>query len=484
MKSLKDNIIYNTILQFFNIIFPFITGAYISRTLGAKNLGSINFVQSVISLIIVVVSLGIPTYGIREIAKNRDNQNEINRIFSELIIIRSLVTLLIIVFYYTIIFFIPQLKSQNELFFIMGIGIFLNLFNIDWFFNGIEDYKMITIRNVIIKILTFIIIIIFVKRESNYKLYAFILVLSQGLSNIWSYKYSNKFVKIIFKGLDYISHIKKLKFFLMSSLIVSIYTIINTIYLGVWGTSNDVAYFVRARQLQGIGLVLTSSISTVLIPRISYYYYNDKEKYYDLLSKSLNYNYIISIPLGLGLFLLSDSINIFIGGNEFINASLPLKILAPLVIIISLGTWSYLQIMIPIGEEKLGTLIQILMAIVNICLNILLIPKYSYIGAAISLLITEITGPFVSFYFLKKKIKFILITNSLKKYLISTLLMGFFIIILKSRIEGLLLLLLSGIIGGCIYLLSLILMKEKIIYIFYKKLYEKIRRNYEKNNGD
>lgn len=475
-KSIKSNVIYNTLLQLFNIAFPFITGAYVSRTVGAKNLGEINFSQSILSWIIVVAALGIPTYGVREIAKYRDDKNEMNKIFSELMVLRISVSIFLIAFYYISINIVPQFQASEKLFFITGLGLVFNLFSIDWFFSGIEDYKMISIRNIMVRIVTFALIVYFVKRESDYLIYALLLILSQGISNLWSYFYSSKFVKFSLRNLNCFRHIKTLKIFLASSLVVSVYTVLNSIILGFWGTSEGVAFFTRARQFQGMGLALTGAIATVLVPRISYYYQNDKEKYYELLDKSLNYNYIISIPITVGLIVLSKPLNLFLGGEQFIPAAVPLMIIAPLVIVISLGTWGYFQIIIPSGQEKFGTAIQIIMAVISLVLNILLIPKFGYIGASIALLAAEGVGPFISFYLLRKKIKFRLITDSLFKYLIAGLGMSVTIWLLMFKLQGINLILGSGIVGLSTYGIILILLKEKLVFEIFMMILKKIKK--------
>lgn len=473
MSSLRLNIIYNTVLQIFNLIFPFLMGAYISRILGAQNLGEINFSQSILVWINVIASLGIPTYGIREIAIYKKNEEKIKKIFSELVLLRGIISIGIIMLYYLSIFFIPILREQIFLFIITGFGIVFNLFNVDWFFSGIEDYKTITLRSIIIKVITFIIIILFIKKPTDYILYAFILIIGQGISNIWSFFYSLKKIKFVIDGINCFRHLKKIKFFLFSALITSVYTTLNTIVLGFLNNAEGVAFFVRARQIQGIGISLTGSIATVLIPRISYYYHNEKIKYNNLLKKSLNYNYIISIPLCILLIILSKPINIFLGGEEFVRASNSLIILSPLVIIISIGTWLYFQIIIPSGKEKVGTFIQGLMAVINILLNFLFIPKLGYNGASISLLITEIIGPLLIALYLKNKEEIKLITKSFPKYVIASIVMGGMVYLLKLKMVGFILLMISGILGILVYLVVLVVLKEEIIYEFYIKIKKK-----------
>lgn len=459
--SIKKNITYNMILQVFNISFPFFTSAYISRTIGAINLGNINFGQAILAWLTIFSFFGIPTYGIREIAKNRDNKKKLQETFSELFTLQLIFSLIIICIYPFLIENFIILKSNSKLFYIFGISLIANIFNIDWFFSGIEEYKVITLRNITIKILTFILIVIFVTTKENYKYYVFLLVIGQLISNIWSFFYSKKKIELRLT-INY-NHLKKLKVFLFSSIVIGIYTILNSIILGFFSPSEEIAYFTRARQLQSLGQTLTLSIMTVLMPRVSYFFENDMEKYNKLLRKSLDYNYIIGIPLTIGLIMLSKELNLFLGGNEFIKAVVPLQIISPLVIIISLGMWGYLQITIPTGQEKLGLSIQIFMALLSIILSFVLIPNYGYIGASIVLLLTESSGTMLSLYLLRKKIKFILITKSLKKYILAGIVMGIGLYFISLLYTGFFSIILSVIIGALLYSLVLVLLDEKII---------------------
>lgn len=476
MKSLSENVFYNGLLMFFNITYPLLTASYISRILGAENLGLINYSQSIINFLLVLAMVGIPTYGIREIAKVRDNNNEKENVFSELFIIKTVFSIMTFLLYLCFLLFYDRFQKNFLIFFIMGFNLLMNIFNIDWFFSGIEDYKVLSLRNVFIKIIIFAGIIFSVKKQEDYYLYVIFLVLGQGLGNIWSFFYSKKFIKLKTSNLNYKRHYKALKIFFFSAFVISIYSISNGILLGIFSSPEKVAFFNRARQLQMTGVTITGVIATVLIPRISYYYTNDRKKYFELLDKSLNFSYILSIPLMIGLIFLSKEINLFLGGEEFLPAKISLMILSPLVLIVTLNTWGYLQIIVPAGMEKFGTIIQVIMAVVSIILNLILIPRFYDIGASIAVLISETIGPILSFYILKKKIKVKLLTNSLCKYIVSGIIMAFFIEITKRYFNNNQTLVLSILGGGIIYFLILIFLKEEIILYILNKIFNKLRR--------
>lgn len=485
MRSLSKNIFYNSLLMIFNISYPLITMSYVSKILGAENLGIINYAQSIVSFLLIFSFLGINTYGIREIAQNREKEME--QIFSELTIIKFYSSLLTFFIYTLFLFSKYNFKDSNFIIFLLtSLLLLFNIFNLDWFFSGIENYKVITLRNILVKIIIFISIFFLVKNENDINIYCFLLVLGQSLGNVWSYFYSKKYVHLKLKNLNFKRHYKGLKIFFISSLVISIYTIVNGIILGTFSIPKEVAYFNRARQIQLIGTTLTGAISTVLIPRISYFYKNDKKEYFSLLNKSLNYNYILSIPIMTGFIMLSKEINLLLGGREFLPAARLLIILAPLVMIIPIGTWVYYQIAIPMGMEKYETIVQFIMAIISILLNFSLIPFMASLGATIAIFITETIGSYLSFYFLKKykKISIKLLNPSLLKYILSSIIMAFIIYLLKFlKLKNIFILLLSVFLGSATYFFSLIILKENLISEIFKNIKKEISyKSLFKNN--
>ena len=140
-KSIKKNFIYNSILTSANIVFPLITAPYLSYTLGAENIGKVNFATSIVNWFILISSFGIPRYGIREIARNRDNKKELTNTFWNLILIQASLSIIAIIVYLLAIFNVPRFESELNIHLMMVMMLILNVFSIDWFYQGIEEYK-------------------------------------------------------------------------------------------------------------------------------------------------------------------------------------------------------------------------------------------------------------------------------------------------------------------------------------------------------
>ena len=187
-KSIKKNFIYNSILTSANIVFPLITAPYLSYTLGAENIGKVNFATSIVNWFILISSFGIPRYGIREIARNRDNKKELTNTFWNLILIQASLSIIAIIVYLLAIFNVPRFESELNIHLMMVMMLILNVFSIDWFYQGIEEYSYITIRNIAFKIISIILMFAIVKNSDDYMIYAGINIFGLCFNNVLNYK--------------------------------------------------------------------------------------------------------------------------------------------------------------------------------------------------------------------------------------------------------------------------------------------------------
>lgn len=465
-SSTKKNFLYNLSLNIINILFPLITSPYISRILGANNLGKYSFSLSFSSWFLVFATFGTNTYGIREIAKVRDNKKLLEKTFSEIFLINFIATLITLSAYLVIIFLNPRTNSEIALFLVSALSILLNLFCIDWLYMGIDRFRIITLRSLLIKVLCLISIFVFIRHKNDYVIYALISVIAFGFANILNFIYSRKLVKITIKSIDLRPHIKKISVFFCSNIVVSMYTLFDQIFLGFLSTNKDLAFYYRAKQIYGIALSITLSISTVLLPQFVYLYKNDINQYKQTVKKSINYIYFFSVPSVCGLIILSKDIMWFFGGKEFQNAYISLIIMSILVFIVSLGTWQFNQIFLPLGKEKVALKNQIFMAIISITSNACLVPRLEYIGASISLVLTEVCGTLYAIYYSKKKMKEIniqYITKPLLKYSFASFFMLFVLAGLEVLKLGPICNMFLGIfIGLIIYLGVLLIVKDEV----------------------
>ena len=146
--SIKINFIMNFILTVSSFIFPIITFPYISRTLQPLGTGRIAFATSVASYATMLGMVGIPTYGIRAVARVRNQQRELNKTVQEIFFFNAITTLGALALYLVSIALVPRFAEDKTLFLINGLGIVFNLFGMEWLYRGLEQYRYITVRTI------------------------------------------------------------------------------------------------------------------------------------------------------------------------------------------------------------------------------------------------------------------------------------------------------------------------------------------------
>lgn len=473
-KSLIKNAIYNFMYTGLNLFFPLITSPYVSRVLGASNLGKVNFATSVVNWFVLFAVFGTTTYGVREVAKIRSEKKALNKFFSEIFFINGFFSILVSIIYFILIFNIQNFREELPLFLIMSLSIILNMFSIDWFFQGIEEYRYITIRSAIFKLISLIFIFLFIKDENHYVIYGLISVLATSFSGILNYMYSKNFVKISFNGIHPLEHFKPLSVFFVHTLVVSIYTNLDQTLLGFLVDTKSVAYMNRSKTVTSMAISVSTSISNVTSPRASYYIKNDVNKFNDLLKIIPNFVLWITVPLVVGCIVLAPNIMFILGGEEFQEATVLLQIISIIIVLSPISAYLQNQVIIPTGNEKLGLLAAIFSSIISLLLNIVLIPLMGYIGAGITIVISELSAVLIRVYIVKgnleyKSIRFF--NKSTRAYILSALLMGIVVGFINVVISNLFISFLIGsTIGAVLYFCVLLLLKESVMVFIWNKI--------------
>ncbi|HFJ9404496.1 flippase [Bacillus cereus group sp. MYBK69-1] len=472
-KSLFKNILYNFIYTGLNLLFPLITAPYVSRILGASNLGKVNFAIVIVNWFILFATFGTVTYGIREIAKIRNNQEQLNKLFSEIFVINGAMSLIVTIIYYFVIFNISNFTLESPLFLILSLSIILNMFSIDWFFQGIEEYRYITIRNAFIKIFSLICIFLFIKQEDHYVLFGLISVIASGLNGILNYLYSRRYVKLQFKNIKPLRHFKFLKIFFMHTFVVNIYTNADQALLGFLIDTKAVAFMNRTKTVVSMAVAISTAISNATLPRASYYIKKDKLKFRQLLSGVPNFILWVTIPITIGCICLAPNIMFILGGGEFLEATLLFQILALTIIFSPLATYLQYQVLVASDKEKLGLYCSIITSFLSLLLNIILIPIIGFLAAGIVQVISEISSVSMRYYIAKKKLGYTeinFITKSSFSYIAAALLMSGVVIYIRSIFNSLVLSFVIGAFAGAlVYFIVLLLMKEKVTMIILNK---------------
>lgn len=405
MNSNKKNFAYNTILSLSQVFFPLILFPYVARVILPVGIGEVSFVESICRYAILFSGLGIPIYGVREVAKCKNDSIKLNRLFSELIFIHLALTLLVLIIYGIFIYSFSQLYQSIHFYHIGFLMIFSNVFVVDWYFQGISEFKFITIRNLIIRTALTIAVFLLVKNKEDGIVYFSIIVLTAVLNAIVNFFYAKKTItfNFTFNWQSIKKHFVPLFFIFSSIAFISIYTLLDTIMLGFLSNQKSVGIYTTALKVSRVPMTFIGALGVVLIPKLSEYFQeNDKTEFNRLINKSINFVITFSVPSILILISSSSLIIEFFAGKDFIEASSVLKILSVLSLLIGISNVFGMQVLTPMSKDKYLTYSVVFGTVLSLLLNFLLIPVYKEIGAAISNIIAETAVTVATIYFANK----------------------------------------------------------------------------------
>lgn len=422
IHSIKYNAIMNIILKISYVIFPLITFPYATRVLKATAYGRVNFAISVVSYFALVASLGIPAYGIRKCAEVRDNHEKLSRTVKELLIINSVSLVLTYIAFVICVFVTPKFREDSTLLFICSITIVLQTFGVDWFYEAIEQYDYITVRNIAFKIVSMIMLFLFVHSPRDYIAYCIVNIVGTVGSNILNILKLPKYVEL---KSDYKLNLKMhmapilTLFFYYAA--TTIYTNLDTVMLGFMKTSSSVGYYNAAVKIKNLLVSLITAVGAVALPRISYYLSNNEhDKFRNVISTSFNYVLYISFPLAIFCTIKADSIILFLAGNGYTGAINAMRIITPSVLLIGFTSVTAYQMLIPLKRDFYTLFGAVAGALVDFGLNMIFIPKYGAAGASLGTLVAEFVVLLIHVFALRDMISSVFNFIEFVKILIST----------------------------------------------------------------
>lgn len=401
-KSVAKNSIFNVIYRGVSTLFPLISMAFVSRALLPEGVGKVTYANTVVSYFTLIASLGIPNYGIKAIASVATNNNR-SKTFFELFTINFISTLLCTIAYYFFVNTFPYFEGRRLLFNITGISLILNLLNVDWFYQGIEEYRMISIRGITVRTISLILIVVFIHKPSDYLKYALILTLGTAGNNIYNTFLLRKYVSFQHYRLEFRKHMKPVLILLASTIATEVYTMLDTTMLEYFHGDKSVGYYSNAVKIVRAIYFLTIAIATPVYPRISAYLHNkEKEKSNDLLNSCAAVIYIIAVPATVGIITTSYRIIPLLYGDAFFPASYVAMVLGILIVVFSTAyLWGHIVLMATANENKILRA-TIMGACTNVILNTFLIPSFKEIGAAIASVGAEVIVTTILIYYARQ----------------------------------------------------------------------------------
>ena len=418
MGKIMRNYIYNATYQILALIIPLFLAPYLSRTLGPEMNGIYAYVYSASYIIYTLLQFGIYNYANRQIAYHRDNKNKLSETYSQIMGLRFILLIVTSIIYFAFSIINSDYTQYFLIYYPFIIAVFIDC---TWLYVGVEDMKWAAIKNSLTKILSFVLIIIFVKTQNDLDIYILIQGGSLLLSNLLAYTQVKKYVDSLkpkFSSL-WTNLLGSIRLFL-PSLASIIYLQCDKIMIeAMTGSTSQIAFYDYAEKIILIPMTLISVLGTVTMPRIANNFKNgENNKIKKLLINTLSVCIFMSIPMIFGLFLISDKLIPWYLGDSFTEASFAIKILCPIIFSNAIVSITGSQYFTATNQTKILLKSQLPSLMLNLVLNAILIPRIGFYGAAIATLFTSFLCMIIQIVELNKQIKINILYKDIIKYFI------------------------------------------------------------------
>lgn len=467
-NSIARNAIFNVMYKALSVVFPLVIVSYASRKLGAGGIGVVSSAQNLVTYFTIFAALGIPSYGVRLISQTKKDKELCNKSFTELFVINFLSTMVCVLIYFVMLnnfgFKITKLN------YVFSSLIFLNIFNIDWLYEGNEKYDYIAIRSLVVKAISLVLLFLFVHDKTDIFMYAIIVCFGTAGNYILNMFSLHKYVHFDFKGINLSQHMKVIIAFLGSVIAIEIYSLIDVSMLTYFKNSEVVGWYSNASKIVKMLANTITAIGAVMLPRLSFCFIEKKfDDIQKICSNFLDATLTFALPAAFGICLIAKEIVLILFGADFYNSILTIIILSPLIIFMPLSGGIFGQILLTSNHEKKYFFCVGIGALLNAILNYFFIITLSYNGAAIASVITEIVVNIMMIIYSYKIIDLKIDYKEIGKTLFASLIMFVGVMTLKIaffnalNISVFVSLILQVVVACLIYFILLLFLKQRFL---------------------
>ena len=396
--SIKKNFAYKSVLTLSTYLINFITFPYVARVLGVERIGLVNFVDNTVNYFLLFATMGVGLLGVREIAAVKEDKKRRDQVYSSVLALNLLFTLVSLGIYLLCVVTIPKLCQYDELFYIGTAKILFTVFLVEWFFTGVENFRYITLRIILIKVLYIISVFLFVRDTSDYRLYFILTVGVVVLNALINQLYIRKFVRVRWNNIQLFKYLKQNVTLGIYTLMTSMYLTFNVMYLGLVSNNTEVGYYTTAFKLYSVVLGFFTAFTNVMLPRMSSLLANgEKDRFQELVNRSFSVMSTCCIPLILCSMIMAPQIVYILSGPGYEGAILPMRIIMPAAFAVGVAQVLAIQVLMPMKKDKVLLVASIIGAVVSLLINLLVVPSVKSVGSAVVLLCSEmgVTGMYV-----------------------------------------------------------------------------------------
>lgn len=461
--SIIKNYLYNTIYQIISMLIPLITMPYLTRVFDPQQLGLNSLSLSIANYFMLFGVLGMHMYGNRQIAYVRDNKEKLAKTFWSLYTVQLATSTISLIIYYIFIYYFTSVNT--DIYLIQGLNIISVMIDISWLFMGLEDFKKVVIRNSFARLVGLACIFIFIKSSDDLLLYALLTVVVNIISILLMWFYVPRYVgKIVIDKKIVKKTIRPLLRLFLPQIATQVYTLLARTLVGFLSTNDQVIFYDYSQKIVNMVLAMITSIGVVLLPRVSNIIGNGKkEEVPKIIEKTFKIVSYLAIPMAIGLMCVSKILVSWFLDPKYLLVGQLTAWTSLIIIAVSWANIIGVQYLIATKQENKYTLSIIIAAVVNLIMNLFLIPKNGAAGAIISLIAAEYIGIVIQLILVRNQLPVKRMILSILKYIIVSVIMGVIVIFIGNCINnGMLANIIQGISGVIIYIVIMFIIKDDV----------------------
>ena len=401
-KQLKLNILYNGLYQVLNLIVPLITAPYISRTLGAEPLGTYDYVLANTGYFLMLQGLGFGLYGSIRVAAVRDDPEALNQVFWKVFLAKLLLCAATVI---SFLIFIPfQKSSYRSLYLIFLLSILAGGIDLSWFLTGLEQFKITLSRNAAVRVASCVLIFLLVRSKNDLGMYAVIMQGAALVGNLCLLPGVRPHIGAPrFKGKELFVCMAESMVYFVPGIINTIFASVDRTMLGSMSRIEEVAYYEQAVKIVNLCSTLISSVSAVILPRMTYLFHNEKDPHVvqALFYRSMNGIFAVTAAVSFGAAAIADLFIPAFFGEEFTASAPLLKILSINIFTIAVSNFCGQQGLIARGRQREYNISITVSAALNVGLNALVVRRFGAVGVSATSAFAGIVGLFVILFFMR-----------------------------------------------------------------------------------
>ena len=404
MSNLKKNLSYNFILSLSQLLFPLISIPYISRVLDPAGIGKVSFIDSFTWYFISFAEFGIVTYGIREIAKNRNDPAFLKKLSAELLLLHMITSGVVLAVYLPVVFLLWHKIGDIRLLFFSLSFFVVNFFSCEWYFIGLERFRYVAIRNLFTRVLGLISIFVLISKQSDYYIYYGIITATATAVLLWNTITLLKELPLSFTNVNWKKHLRPVFVIFQVTVLFSATIWLDNVLLGFLGGAVALGYYAFAAKVIRISGSLITDSMWVLFPRlVSLLQHDSEERFAATNLQSIRLFTTLAIPLSVGLFLLAEPFTTLYFGPAFNHVFVDIQILSAYPFLKCYSMYLTKQMLQPFGHDKLvvkGLLAGFIVLVVSM---FVLCPFWFDAGASVSLILSEAVAAAYFTWWLRKR---------------------------------------------------------------------------------